>query len=198
MEEISIIAACAKNRAIGGNGKIPWKIPEETAHFKATTMGGAVIFGRKTFEGIGKPLPGRFNVVISRRKNFDSLNSAEKTENAEKINGFCKNQPSSRAGAKTVAQIKTADSLENAVALCRNAGFSRIFICGGAQVYREALEKKICGRLIISEINEKFSGSAEKADAFFPEIKKSEWKCEKKEIHEKFTVFSFAHIETIH
>lgn len=178
MEEISIIAACAKNRAIGENGKIPWKIPEETAHFKATTMGGAVIFGRKTFEGIGKPLPGRFNVVISRTKNFDNLNSAEKTENAEKI--------------------KTADSLKNAVALCRNAGFSRIFICGGAQVYREALEKKICSRLIISEINEKFSGSVEKADAFFPEIKKTEWKCEKKEIHEKFTVFSFAHIKTIH
>lgn len=178
MEEISIIAACAKNRAIGENGKIPWKIPEETAHFKHTTMGGAVIFGRKTFEGIGKPLPGRFNVVISSTRNFDSLNKEQKGVNAGKI--------------------KTADSLENAVALCRNAGCSRIFICGGAQVYREALEKKLCGRLIISEINENFSGDIKKADAFFPEIKKSEWRCEKKEIHEKFTVFSFAHIETIH
>lgn len=178
MEEISIIAACSKNLAIGENGKIPWKIPEETAHFKRTTMGGAVIFGRKTFEGIGKPLPGRFNVVISSTRNFDSLNEEQKSGNAGKI--------------------KTADSLENAVALCRNAGYSRIFICGGAQVYREALEKKLCGRLIISEINENFSGDIKKADAFFPEIKKSEWRCEKKEIHEKFTVFSFAHIETIH
>lgn len=171
MEEIAIIVACAKNRAIGANGKIPWKIPDESAHFKSTTTGGAVIFGRKTFEEIGKPLPGRFNVVVSTTKNFDYLNSGE--QNAGKI--------------------KTADSLENAIALCRNAGYSKIFICGGERIYREALDKNLCGKIILSEIDENFPCDTKNADAFFPDFNKNEWICEKTEPHNFFTVFYYRH-----
>lgn len=170
MEEIAIIVACAKKRAIGKNGKIPWHIPEESAHFKDTTTGSAVIFGRKSFEEIGMPLPGRFNVVVSTTKNFDYLNSGEK---------------------QNVPKIKTADSLENAVALCRNAGYSKIFICGGERIYREALEKKLCEKLIISEINENFPCDTSNADAFFPEFSKDEWILEKTEPHNLFTVFYY-------
>ncbi len=64
--EIILIAAMAKNRVIGRNNRIPWHIPEEMRHFKETTMGHAVIMGRKTFESMGKALPGRLNVVLSR------------------------------------------------------------------------------------------------------------------------------------
>lgn len=64
--EIILIAAMAKNRVIGRNNRIPWHIPEEMRHFKETTMGHAVIMGRKTFESMGKPLPGRLNVILSR------------------------------------------------------------------------------------------------------------------------------------
>ncbi len=61
-----IIVAMAKNRTIGNKGKIPWKIPQDLERFKQLTMGHWIIMGRKTYESIGRPLPGRTNVVITR------------------------------------------------------------------------------------------------------------------------------------
>jgi dihydrofolate reductase len=63
---ISIIAALSKNHVIGINNQLPWRIPADLKHFKTVTMGHPVIMGRKTFESIGKPLPGRKNIVLSR------------------------------------------------------------------------------------------------------------------------------------
>jgi len=63
---VTAIAAMARNRVIGSNGKIPWKCAADMAHFKRTTMGHTVIMGRKTFESLGKPLSGRRNIVLSR------------------------------------------------------------------------------------------------------------------------------------
>lgn len=60
------IAALARNRVIGRHGRLPWRIPEDFRHFKATTMGGVLIMGRVSFEEIGRPLPGRETVVLSR------------------------------------------------------------------------------------------------------------------------------------
>ena len=60
------IAAVARNRGIGLNNKLPWRIPEDFAFFKATTMGQVLLMGRKTYESIGRPLPGRTTVVLSR------------------------------------------------------------------------------------------------------------------------------------
>jgi dihydrofolate reductase len=68
--EIAIIVAMAKNRTIGVNNTLPWRIPEDLKHFKALTMGHHMIMGRKTFESIGKPLPGRITVVVSRDRNL--------------------------------------------------------------------------------------------------------------------------------
>lgn len=62
---IILLVAMAENRVIGKNGSIPWHIPEEVAHFKRTTMGHALVMGRKTYDSIGRPLPGRTNIVIS-------------------------------------------------------------------------------------------------------------------------------------
>lgn len=67
--EVIIIAAMAANRVIGRENTIPWHIPEELQWFKATTMGHVLIMGRKTYESIGRPLPGRTTIVISRDKN---------------------------------------------------------------------------------------------------------------------------------
>jgi len=64
--EVIIIAAMAANRVIGDKGAIPWHLPEELQWFKATTMGHVLIMGRKTYESIGRPLPGRDTIVISR------------------------------------------------------------------------------------------------------------------------------------
>ena len=63
---ISIIAAMDQNRLIGNNNQLPWHLPADFAHFKTVTMGKPIIMGRKTFESIGKPLPGRTNIVLSR------------------------------------------------------------------------------------------------------------------------------------
>ncbi len=63
---ISLIAAMDKNRLIGANNGLPWHLPADFQHFKQVTMGKPVIMGRKTFESIGRPLPGRKNIVISR------------------------------------------------------------------------------------------------------------------------------------
>lgn len=67
---ISIIAAVADNNVIGGNNKLLWHLPADLKRFKQLTLGHPVIMGRKTFESIGKPLPGRENVVITRNPDF--------------------------------------------------------------------------------------------------------------------------------
>lgn len=67
---ISIIVAMDKNRVIGFEGKIPWRLPADLKRFKQLTMGHAVIMGRKTFESIGKALPGRTNIVVTRQKDY--------------------------------------------------------------------------------------------------------------------------------
>ena len=64
--ELVLVAAMARNRVIGDAGGMPWHLPADLKHFKAVTMGCPVIMGRRTFESIGRPLPGRTNIVISR------------------------------------------------------------------------------------------------------------------------------------
>jgi len=71
---ISIIAAVSKNNVIGKNGKIPWKIPGEQKRFKELTTGKTIIMGRKSFEEIGKPLPNRNIIIVSRTKNYSFEN----------------------------------------------------------------------------------------------------------------------------
>lgn len=88
---ISVIAALAKNRVIGIENRLPWRLPEDLAHFKAVTLGHPVIMGRKTFESLGRPLPHRRNIVVTR-------NAAYKPEGVE-----------------------TADSIDAALALCAHA-----------------------------------------------------------------------------
>jgi dihydrofolate reductase len=66
MTRITLIAAVARNGVIGHNGRMPWHLPDELAHFKATTMGHALVMGRRTFESIGRALPGRRTIVVTR------------------------------------------------------------------------------------------------------------------------------------
>ena len=67
---ISLIAALAQNRVIGIENRLPWKLPEDLAHFKALTLGHPILMGRKTFESLGRPLPGRRNIVITRNADY--------------------------------------------------------------------------------------------------------------------------------
>ncbi|MFO7541656.1 MAG: dihydrofolate reductase [Thiobacillus sp.] len=67
---VSVIAALAKNRVIGIENRLPWRLPEDLAHFKALTLGHPILMGRKTFESLGRPLPGRTNIVITRNADY--------------------------------------------------------------------------------------------------------------------------------
>lgn len=82
MKSLIIIAAVGKNGVIGNKGKLPWHIPEDLQHFKKVTSGHAIIMGRKTWDSIGKPLPNRRNIVISRDKNL-VLDGAEVYQSLE-------------------------------------------------------------------------------------------------------------------
>lgn len=73
MKAISLVAAVARNGAIGLRGDLPWHLPDELRHFKRITLGKPVIMGRKTFEAIGKALPGRQNIVVSRNPQFAAI-----------------------------------------------------------------------------------------------------------------------------
>ena len=65
--KLSLIAAMDRNRLIGNNNQLPWHLPADLAHFKQVTMGKSIVMGRKTYESIGRPLPGRTNIVLSRQ-----------------------------------------------------------------------------------------------------------------------------------
>jgi len=86
MTILSMIVAHADNRIIGKDNDMPWHLPADLAYFKKTTLGKPIIMGRKTYESIGRPLPGRQNIVISRDNNYqaagvDSVTSVEEALN---------------------------------------------------------------------------------------------------------------------
>jgi dihydrofolate reductase len=84
---ISIIVAMANNRVIGKNNDMPWHLPSDLKHFKTVTLGKPIIMGRKTYESIGRPLPGRKNIVISRNKDYilEGCETATSLEEAIKL-----------------------------------------------------------------------------------------------------------------
>ncbi|MBI1321006.1 MAG: hypothetical protein GC168_18935 [Candidatus Hydrogenedens sp.] len=106
---ISLIAAVARNGCIGKDGTLPWRLSADLKHFKATTLGKPVIMGRKTWDSIGRPLPGRLNIVLTRDASFRA------------------------EGAETVS------SLRQALKLAEESGAEEACIIGGEAVYREAL-----------------------------------------------------------
>ncbi len=106
---ISIIVAAGENNVIGRDNQLPWRMPADTRYFKSTTKGNVVVMGRKTFESLGKPLPDRMNIVISRRKSF-------------KAEG-----------------VHVAESLKEALKKAGEYAGKNIFIIGGGEIYRQSL-----------------------------------------------------------
>ena len=127
---IDIVAAVAEDNVIGANGGLPFKLSTDLKRFKALTFGKPVIMGRKTFESIGKPLPGRINIVISRNHDF----AAEGVISARSLN-----EAISFGAAATMAN--------NADAIC---------IIGGGEIYSQALMR--ADRLLITHVDGKVAG----------------------------------------
>lgn len=69
---LTIVAAMGRNRAIGVDGGLPWRLPEELKHFKETTLGKPIVMGRRTWESIGRALPGRQNIVVTRQAGYEA------------------------------------------------------------------------------------------------------------------------------
>lgn len=129
---VSLIAAMAKNRVIGMDNRLPWRLPADLKRFKELTMGHPIIMGRKTFESIGKPLPGRSNIVVSR---------GPAPEDAQDRGIFW------------------VGSLEKAFLIAQNfEGADEVFVIGGANVYAQALP--IASKIYLTVIDQEIPGDA--------------------------------------
>jgi len=160
---ISLIAAIGKNNELGKDNALLWHMPADMKHFKETTSGRTVIMGRKTFESIGKPLPNRKNIVITRDKNYLSHGPT----------------PVRAGGAQ--AGVDIAHSLEEALSLSRTVldSNTEVFIIGGAEIYKQALP--LADKLYITHID----AIDKDADTFFPEIIPIVWNEVSREEHKK-------------
>ena len=106
---ISIIAAMDRKRGIGFDNKLPWRLSADLKRFRELTMGHHIIVGRKTFESIGRPLPGRRTIVVTRDRNYKA------------------------------EECDLAHSVEDATRQARERGESEVFICGGAEIYAQTI-----------------------------------------------------------
>ncbi|MDX1668298.1 MAG: dihydrofolate reductase [Limnobacter sp.] len=150
---LKLIAAKARNGVIGHNNRLPWRLPEDLAFFKQTTMGCPVVMGRKTWDSIGRPLPGRLNVVITR--NPDWRPGPDKNGDVRPVCIY-------PDPLFEETQIAIAYDLYQALEWTR--GFDTLFLIGGANLYQQALDADLIDEMVITEINTDFEG-----DAFFPE-----------------------------
>jgi dihydrofolate reductase len=121
---VALIAAVANNGVIGHGSQIPWRLPGDFAHFKRMTMGKPLIMGRRTFESIGRPLPGRTNIVVTRQEGF------------------------APPGVIVHSTLETA--LEHAQQIAKADRANEVMIGGGAEIYRQALP--IADRMYITQV----------------------------------------------
>jgi dihydrofolate reductase len=141
MKPFKAIAAMSENRVIGCGGKIPWHLPEDFRFFRKMTTGNILVMGRKTFQAIGRPLPDRHTIVLSRqfKKPKDIMEQPE-------------------LGLFKCGTFEVAAQLEK-IRFPRDK--REIFICGGGQVYAEALP--FCSDLYLTHVKKIVEG-----DTFFP------------------------------
>jgi dihydrofolate reductase len=129
---LAVIVAAAENGVIGRNNALPWHLPEDLRYFKRVTMGKPIVMGRKTFESIGRPLPGRTNIVITRNPDF----TAE--------------------GVRVVASLDEAVRLAGDIALIDGA--QELVVIGGAEIYKASIPR--ADRLYITEVHASVEGDA--------------------------------------
>ncbi|GAB4363316.1 MAG: dihydrofolate reductase [Oricola sp.] len=149
---ISVVVAVSKNGVIGRDGDMPWRLSSDLRRFKALTMGSPVIMGRKTFESIGKPLPGRLNIVISRNCDWSADGAM-------------------RVGSLDAAIELATAHLESAEPDPDNPDTpmaDEIFIIGGGEIYAQAVT--LADMLHVTHVEAEIEG-----DTQFPEIDPAVW-----------------------
>jgi len=128
--DLAVIVAVAENGVVGRDNALPWHLSADLRHFKKTTLGKPIVMGRKTFESIGRPLPGRFNIVISTNPAFMA------------------------AGVRVVNSIEQALSVAQGIAESDACG--ELFVIGGASIYADAIPR--ADRLYITEVHGQVTG----------------------------------------
>jgi dihydrofolate reductase len=131
-----MIVAMADNNIIGKNNDMPWHLPADLAYFKKITLGKPIIMGRKTFESIGRPLPGRRNIVISRDKSYQAM------------------------GIDVVHSVEQALALVNGSV--ENNAVDEIMVIGGGAIYRHCLAQ--ADRLYVTHIKANIEGDTQFPD----------------------------------
>jgi dihydrofolate reductase len=152
-----IIVAMNSDRLIGAAGRLPWRLPADLKHFKATTLNHAVVMGRRTYESCAKPLPRRRNIVVSRSAAFAAAHAAD--------------APSATSADQSTT-LDIVSSLDDALALCRRLGEEDCYIAGGAQIYEAALP--LADEMIVTWID----APDAKGDTYFPAFDESQWRTE--------------------
>ena len=130
--KVCIVVAMAENRVIGQDNDLPWRIPEDLKYFKNVTMGLPLVMGRKTFESIGKPLPGRPHFIVTRNKEW------------------------SHEGVSVSSSLEGA--IEAAKAQAERDGKDRVMIVGGAEIYLQVLPQ--VDRLYLTRVHCEIEGDA--------------------------------------
>ena len=202
---ITVIAAISKNRGLGHHNQLLWKIPQDLSFFKKTTSGSPIIMGNTTYASIGRPLPNRLNIVVSRtlvQQNIQIDGCAVMPSIEEAIlfaSNYLTLHERTDAQPSTEQQI---DSKEESIILANQqlashngstgaSVKSEIFIIGGAQIYAYVLDKNIADRVILTEIDQ----TAE-ADVFFPVLDKNQWQEVWRESHfDENNGFSFDFVD---
>ena len=148
---LSIIAGIGKNNELGLENKLLWDLPRDMKHFREATSGHPVIMGQNTFESIGKPLPNRRNIILTKDTSYnpEGIEVAYSIEEAIKL-ARTSPQPSPYKGEGENAE-------------------EEVFVIGGAQIYKQMIDK--ADKLYITHVGKEFT-----ADTFFPTIDLNYWK----------------------
>ncbi len=132
MTKLSFIVAMSENGVIGVNNQLPWHLPEDLKYFKRITMGHPIIMGRKTYESIGRPLPGRNNIVVTRQPHWQA------------------------AGVQAASSIE--DALQAGEACVDGGDGAEIFVIGGEELFRQMWHQ--VDRLYLTQVHANIPGDA--------------------------------------
>jgi len=161
---LSHIVAASQNHVIGFKGKLPWNIPEDLRYFFNKTKNKILIMGRKSFDSLGKPLPHRLNIVLTRQKDFQ-----DRVKAFENTLVF----PNFEEALKHSSQSSQIEKYGN-----------EIFIGGGGEIYKQTLLSM--DRLYVTRIDKSYEG-----DAFYPEIPEDKFELLSREDRKEPVPFSF-------
>jgi dihydrofolate reductase len=145
---VSALVAMARNRVIGFKNALPWHLPPDLKRFKSLTMGHPIIMGRKTYESIGRPLPGRISIIVTRQADYQA--------------------PGAIVVDSLTQALQAGDAEAQQHSHSRSDQGAEAFIIGGAEIFRQALP--FCDRIYLTEIQADFEG-----DILFPELHLEEW-----------------------